>query len=43
MREAGGLVTDWSGDEAAWLDSGDILAGPPAVHAVLSEITSTGS
>jgi len=43
VREAGGLVTDWSGDEAAWLDSGDILAGPPAVHAVLSEITSTGS
>ena len=43
VREAGGIVTDWSGDGAAWLDSGDILAGPPAVHAVLSEITSTGS
>jgi myo-inositol-1(or 4)-monophosphatase len=43
VREAGGIVTDWSGDGAAWLDSGDILAGPPAVHAVLAEITSTGS
>ena len=43
VREAGGIVTDWSGDRAAWLDSGDILAGPPAVHAVLSEITSSGS
>lgn len=41
VREAGGVVTDWSGDGAAWLDSGDILAGPPAVHAVLAEITST--
>jgi len=43
VREAGGLVTDWSGDGAAWLESGDILAGPPAVHAVLVEITSSGS
>jgi myo-inositol-1(or 4)-monophosphatase len=43
VREAGGIVTDWAGDGTAWLDSGDILAGPPAVHAVLSEITSTGS
>jgi myo-inositol-1(or 4)-monophosphatase len=43
VREAGGVVTDWSGDGAAWLESGDILAGPPAVHAVLAEICSTGS
>jgi myo-inositol-1(or 4)-monophosphatase len=43
VREAGGVVTDWSGDGAAWLDSGDILAGPPAVHAVLAEIASSGS
>ena len=43
VREAGGLVTDWSGEGAAWLESGDILAGPPAVHAVLVEITSSGS
>jgi myo-inositol-1(or 4)-monophosphatase len=42
VREAGGIVTDWSGDGAAWLESGDILAGPPDVHAVLAEIASTG-
>jgi myo-inositol-1(or 4)-monophosphatase len=38
VREAGGVVTDWSGDEAAWLTSGDIVAGPPAVHAVLRDL-----
>lgn len=38
VREAGGVVTDWKGDPAAWLDSGDVLAGPPAVHAALLEI-----
>jgi len=38
VREAGGIVTDWSGDDRAWLRSGDILAGPPAVHAELREI-----
>jgi len=27
---------------SAWLTSGNILAGPPDVHAVLREITSTG-
>jgi hypothetical protein len=32
------VVTDWSGDEAAWLSSGDIVAGPPAVHAVLLDL-----
>lgn len=32
VREAGGVVTDWDGDPDAWLHSGDILAGPPAVH-----------
>ena len=32
VREAGGVVTDWQGDGAAWLTSGDIVAGPPAVH-----------
>ncbi len=35
IREAGGVVTDWYGDERAWLDSGDILAGPPDVHEAL--------
>jgi len=38
VREAGGVVTDWSGDEAAWLTSGDIVAGPPAVHAALLDL-----
>jgi myo-inositol-1(or 4)-monophosphatase len=35
VTEAGGVVTDWAGDPEAWLTSGDILAGPPAVHEVL--------
>lgn len=38
VREAGGVVTDWAADERAWLRSGDILAGPPGVHAELLEI-----
>jgi myo-inositol-1(or 4)-monophosphatase len=38
VREAGGVVTDWSGDDRAWLASGDIVAGPPAVHAALLEL-----
>jgi myo-inositol-1(or 4)-monophosphatase len=38
VREAGGVVTDWQGDARAWLDSGDIVAGPPAVHARMLEI-----
>ena len=33
------MVTDWVGDPAAWLVTGDILAAPPAVHARLLEIT----
>lgn len=40
VREAGGIVTDWDGDGAAWLASGNILAGPPQVHGVLAEIAS---
>jgi myo-inositol-1(or 4)-monophosphatase len=40
VREAGGIVTDWEGDAAAWLTSGNILAGPPQVHAVLAGIAS---
>ena len=39
VREAGGVVTDWSGDDRAWLTSGDIVAGPPAVHDGLLELT----
>jgi len=38
VLEAGGVVTDWSGDGAAWLSSGDILAAPPAVHQVLLDL-----
>jgi len=38
VTEAGGLVTDWAGDDAAWLSSGDVLAGPPAVHQVLLDL-----
>jgi len=36
IHEAGGLVTDWDGS-AAFL-SGDIVAGPPGVHAELLRI-----
>ena len=34
----GGVVTDWDGDDRAWLWSGDIVAAPPAVHARTLEI-----
>jgi myo-inositol-1(or 4)-monophosphatase len=37
IAEAGGTVTDWSGDDRAWL-AGDILAGGPAVHEALLAI-----
>jgi myo-inositol-1(or 4)-monophosphatase len=39
VREAGGVVTDWSGDDQAWLTSGDIVAGSPVLHAALLELT----
>jgi myo-inositol-1(or 4)-monophosphatase len=39
VREAGGVVTDWSGDAQAWLTSGDIVAGAPHVHARILELT----
>jgi myo-inositol-1(or 4)-monophosphatase len=39
VREGGGVVTDWAGDDRAWLTSGDIVAGPPAVHAAMLELT----
>jgi myo-inositol-1(or 4)-monophosphatase len=38
VREAGGAVTDWRGDAAAWLWSGDIVSGPPAVHERILEV-----
>jgi len=37
VRETGGVVSDWSGGQG-WLQSGDILAGPPAIHEVLVEL-----
>jgi myo-inositol-1(or 4)-monophosphatase len=36
IREAGGTVTDWAGADD--ILSGDILAGPPDVHAELLRI-----
>ncbi|HEX5615074.1 MAG TPA: inositol monophosphatase family protein, partial [Acidimicrobiia bacterium] len=39
VREAGGIVTDWDGDDRTWLASGDILAGSPGVHAALLGLT----
>jgi myo-inositol-1(or 4)-monophosphatase len=41
VREAGGVVTDWAGDDRAWLRSGDVLAGPPAVHAALLDVVAS--
>jgi myo-inositol-1(or 4)-monophosphatase len=38
VREAGGVVTDWEGDDRAWLSSGNILAAPPRVHPTLREL-----
>lgn len=35
VTEAGGIVTDWSGDPRAWIESGDILAGCHPTHARL--------
>jgi len=43
VREAGGVVTDWRGDDRAWLQSGDVVAAPPAVHArILALISGDG-
>jgi len=38
VREAGGVVTDWTGDAHSWLTSGNIVAGPPGVHAGLVDL-----
>ena len=38
IREAGGVVSDWDGGDG-WLSSGDILAGSPAVHVALREVS----
>ena len=39
VREAGGVVTDWAGDDRAVFSSGDILAGSPAWHERMLSIT----
>ena len=36
VEEAGGTVTDWEGADG-YLDSGNVLAGSPATHAVMLE------
>ena len=36
--ELGGRVSDWSGGDT-WVETGDVLAAPPAVHEVLLELT----
>jgi len=41
VREAGGVVTDWDGDDSAWLTSGNIVAAPPAVHSALLEMAAS--
>jgi myo-inositol-1(or 4)-monophosphatase len=40
VTEAGGVVSDWSGDPAALYRSGDILAGSPAWHEAMLGIIS---
>jgi myo-inositol-1(or 4)-monophosphatase len=42
VLEVGGRVTDWSGGDT-WIETGDILAGPEAVHAALLELAARGS
>ena len=37
VLEVGGRVSDWSGGET-WVECGDVLAAPPAVHEVLLEL-----
>ncbi|GAA3448209.1 inositol monophosphatase family protein [Dactylosporangium matsuzakiense] len=39
VREAGGVVTDWSGDPDCWLDTGHIVAASPGVHATVLQHT----
>jgi myo-inositol-1(or 4)-monophosphatase len=38
VREAGGIVTDWQGNDRAWLHSGDIVAAPAPIHARILEL-----
>ena len=43
VREAGGVVTDWAGDDREWLASGNVVAGSPAVHEFLLELIANNS
>ncbi len=43
VREAGGVATDWHGDDKALFDSGDILCGSPAWHAAMLELIRTAN
>jgi myo-inositol-1(or 4)-monophosphatase len=40
IQELGGRVTDWSGGQD-WLESGDILAAPAAVHEVMLDLAAS--
>jgi myo-inositol-1(or 4)-monophosphatase len=40
ITEAGGVVTDWTGDAEGWFGSGDVLAGPPAAHRLFLDLAS---
>jgi myo-inositol-1(or 4)-monophosphatase len=40
--EAGGRVTDWSGGDT-WIETGNILAGSPAVHEALLQLAEKSS
>lgn len=42
ILEAGGRVSDWSGGDT-WIETGDILAGSPAVHESLLELAARPS
>jgi myo-inositol-1(or 4)-monophosphatase len=37
VLEVGGVVSDWSGGDS-WVETGNVLAGSPAVHEVLLEL-----
>ena len=43
VLEAGGRVTDWSGDAAAVYRTGDVLAGPPGWHEAMLGLIRTAS
>jgi len=43
VREAGGVVTDWTGDDRASLRSGNICAAPPKVHEILLDLAASTS